>query len=339
MVDFVRPNYLGTKAEFSNMFERPIQNGQCADSTYEDKRLMKYRSHVLHSLLEGFVQRRSHVVLRNALPHKEEFVFLVRLTPIQLKIYKEFIRYLRDDLESDNASANPIKAFAVCCKIWNHPDVLWNVVKKNLDLELDLDIEEVRPVASRSKLRKGTGRPRGRPPLNGLSMPRSSSQGENDIFDDCLLSLEDTPAPKNETSGISLEWAKPLFENYTPEVMEHGVKFEILFELIDETVAVGDKLLVFSQSLLTLDLIEVFLKKRLNWRKHFDYVRLDGSTAGLEREKIINEFNKSLVQKLFLISTRAGSLGINLVGANRVCIFDASWNPCHDSQAVCRVYR
>lgn len=57
MVDFVRPDFLGTRQEFSNMFERPILNGQCVDSTPEDVRLMRYRSHVLHSLLEGFVQR------------------------------------------------------------------------------------------------------------------------------------------------------------------------------------------------------------------------------------------------------------------------------------------
>ena len=60
MVDFVRPNYLGNKTEFSNMFERPIQNGQCVDSTARDTRLMMHRAHVLHNLLKGFVQRRSH---------------------------------------------------------------------------------------------------------------------------------------------------------------------------------------------------------------------------------------------------------------------------------------
>ncbi|KAK8372778.1 hypothetical protein O3P69_012750 [Scylla paramamosain] len=119
MVDFVRPNYLGTRTEFSNMFERPIQNGQCVDSTPQDMKLMRYRSHVLHSLLEGFVQRRGHSVLANTLPDKEEHVLLCRLTNIQRTLYSSFM----SELAASKAMANPLKAFAICCKIWNHPDV------------------------------------------------------------------------------------------------------------------------------------------------------------------------------------------------------------------------
>jgi len=111
-------------------------------------------------------------------------------------------------------------------------------------------------------------------------------------------------------------------------------------------VAIGDRLLVFSQSLFTLTLLEEFLQQRTIpgrqeecWAKNRSYFRLDGSTNAMEREKLVNEFNSNRDVLLFLISTRAGSLGINLVGANRVVVFDASWNPCHDAQAVCRVYR
>nr|XP_018911323.1 PREDICTED: uncharacterized protein LOC109040022 isoform X1 [Bemisia tabaci]XP_018911324.1 PREDICTED: uncharacterized protein LOC109040022 isoform X1 [Bemisia tabaci] len=134
MVDFVRPNYLGSKTEFSNMFERPIQNGQCVDSTPQDVRLMRYRAHVLHSLLEGFVQRRSHSVLQQALPQKEEYILLVRMTPFQRKLYETFM----NEVVRIKAVPNPLKAFAVCCKIWNHPDILYNFLKKKEEVDLDL---------------------------------------------------------------------------------------------------------------------------------------------------------------------------------------------------------
>lgn len=113
MVDFVRPNYLGTKTEFSNMFERPIQNGQCIDSTPQDIRLMRHRAHVLHSLLEGFVQRRSHSVLEKTLPQKEEYVLLVRMTPLQRLLYDRFM----NEVVRKKSVPNPLKAFAVCCKV------------------------------------------------------------------------------------------------------------------------------------------------------------------------------------------------------------------------------
>lgn len=115
MVDFVRPSYLGTKAEFSNMFERPIMNGQCMDSTREDVKLMRYRSHVLHSLLEGFVQRRGHDVFYGQLTQKQEYIILLKMSPVQKKLYLGFMEAI--GAMNTGEKSNPLRSFAICCKV------------------------------------------------------------------------------------------------------------------------------------------------------------------------------------------------------------------------------
>jgi len=329
MVDFVRPDYLGSRHEFQNMFERPIVNGQCMDSTAEDKKLMKYRAHVLSSLLKGFVQRKDYSELKVALPPKEEHVIMVRMSKIQEEIYKRFLLLMQ---ENCGDQLNPIKIFAICSKIWNHPDILYRAMvadqsKKTALFDADVDILTE----------------------DGMRLKVESRKSQNDTGFHAISCDSKTLLLK----------AKEIFDSrqYVEGILENSGKLVILMELITESVRKGDKMLVFSQSLLTLDLIEDVLNRtavctesmnsidglsdRRQWRKNTDYLRIDGNTSSSERERLIEMFNKKDNQmlKLFLLSTRAGCLGINLVGANRVVVFDVSWNPCHDAQAVCRIYR
>ena len=76
------------------------------------------------------------------------------------------------------------------------------------------------------------------------------------------------------------------------------------------------------------------------WQEGLDYLRLDGQTSSDDRCRMVETFNSAQYKlRLFLISTRAGGLGLNLAAASRVIVFDANWNPAHDLQAVHRAYR
>lgn len=137
-------------------------------------------------------------------------------------------------------------------------------------------------------------------------------------------------------------WRQFVHEDDVLRIEDSG-KFVLLMEILRKCQSIGDKALVFSQSLVSLNLMEQFLKAETttDWELNADYFRLDGNTPSDLRNKWCHAFNdkNDPRARLFLISTRAGGAGINLVGANRVVIFDASWNPTNDIQSIFRVYR
>lgn len=184
----------------------------------------------------------------------------------------------------------------------------------------------------------------------------TSSRGRNGEGRNRAESVEE-PRPSGSAPGSpTADWHKEFVTEADAEILEHSGKIMLLFEILRMAEEVDDKVLVFSQSLISLDLIEDFLelacrakdeekispyKGEGKWFRNIDYYRLDGSTNATTRKKWAEEFNdtSNTRGRLFLISTRAGSLGINLVAANRVIIFDASWNPSYDIQSIFRVYR
>jgi len=94
------------------------------------------------------------------------------------------------------------------------------------------------------------------------------------------------------------------------------------------------KVLVFSWSTQTLDVLGAFCQAH-GW----PYTRLDGSTPTKSRQQLVDTFNASASSFVFLCSTKAGGVGINLQSASKVIIFDVNWNPSFDQQAQDRAYR
>lgn len=145
------------------------------------------------------------------------------------------------------------------------------------------------------------------------------------------------------------QWWDEIMESVSGnnEAPELSGKMLVLLQILKEAATLKEKVLLFSQSLMVLELIERVLEAGSDpgcsqrWKLGRDYFRLDGSTGSKTRQGWAQRFNdrRNRRARLFLISTKAGGLGINLASASRVIIFDAAWNPSVDSQAVFRAFR
>ena len=111
-----------------------------------------------------------------------------------------------------------------------------------------------------------------------------------------------------------------------------SAKVEQFEELLLETIESDEKVLVFSQFTKMLDILE---KKLIN--NNILYERLDGTTK--DREKVVNNFNENKKIRVFLISLKAGGVGLNLTSASNVFIYDPWWNPQVENQAIDRAHR
>uniref|UniRef100_A0A3Q2YN28 DNA helicase n=1 Tax=Hippocampus comes TaxID=109280 RepID=A0A3Q2YN28_HIPCM len=385
MVNFIKENLLGSVKEFRNRFINPIQNGQCADSTMQDVRIMKKRAHILYEMLAGCVQRKDYTALTKFLPPKHEYVLSIRVTPLQCKLYRYYLEYFTGEMQGGRGRAGTklFQDFQMLSRIWTHPWCLQldYISKENRGFFDEDSMEEF--IASESeesslslssedekKKKKGKGRKKGSDDSDSDDVEvikewNTSSRGRNgegrnraeptsDSF--VLLCCKEAQPSGSAPGSPTADWHKEFVTEADAEIMEHSGKITVLFEILRMAEEVEDKVLVFSQSLISLDLIEDFLelscraadedkispyKGEGKWFRNIDYYRLDGSTNATTRKKWAEEFNdpNNTRGRLFLISTRAGSLGINLVASNRVIIFDASWNPSFDIQSIFRVYR
>ncbi|KAL3822266.1 hypothetical protein ACHAXA_005899 [Cyclostephanos tholiformis] len=116
-------------------------------------------------------------------------------------------------------------------------------------------------------------------------------------------------------------------------------KLIVLGNLLDSIRRLNptDKVVIISNFTSALTVIEDSLLRK----KRLSFVRLDGSTDNKSRGAIVDTFNRGSVDKsfAFLLSSKAGGCGLNLIGANRLIMVDADWNPATDHQAMARIFR
>jgi len=111
-------------------------------------------------------------------------------------------------------------------------------------------------------------------------------------------------------------------------------KVQALLRLLAEYGEQGRKILIFSQFTQVLDILQAILKQ-----KEIRYLLLTGSTAVDVRQSLVDEFSETDAISVFLLSTKAGGMGINLTAASVVIMFDQDFNPHNDRQAQDRAYR
>ena len=115
------------------------------------------------------------------------------------------------------------------------------------------------------------------------------------------------------------------------ELYRTSGKFELLDRVLPKMAASGHRVLLFCQMTQCMTIIEDYL----GWKK-YSYLRLDGTTKAEDRGDLLKKFNcKGSEYFVFLLSTRAGGLGLNLQTADTVIIFDSDWNPHQDLQVKC----
>ena len=120
-----------------------------------------------------------------------------------------------------------------------------------------------------------------------------------------------------------------------PDIFRASGKFELLDRIFPKLKRSGHRILLFCQMTALMTILEDYL----NWRG-YKYLRLDGTTKSDDRGDMLADFNqKDSDYFIFILSTRAGGLGLNLQTADTVIIFDSDWNPHQDLQAQDRAHR
>lgn len=324
LFDWAAPGSLGAREHFREFYDEPLKHGQRATAPERFVRVAGERKQHLVAVLHKYMLRRTkEETIGQLMLGKEDNVVFCAMSELQKRVYQRMLHLpdvqclINKDLPCSCGS--PL-AQVECCKRIVPKGIIWPYLHRGSPEGCDSCpfclvlpcLVRLQQISNHLELIKPN--PRDEP-----DKQRKDAEFASAVFGPDI-DMVGGNAPSKSFMDLS--------------DTRYCGKMRALEKLMSSWALMGDKIFLFSYSVRMLDILEKFLI-----RKGFCFSRLDGSTPTNMRQSLVDEFNSSPSKQVFLISTRAGGLGLNLVSANRVVIFDPNWNPAQDLQAQDRSFR
>uniref|UniRef100_A0A8C6PQV7 Excision repair cross-complementation group 6-like 2 n=1 Tax=Nothobranchius furzeri TaxID=105023 RepID=A0A8C6PQV7_NOTFU len=307
VMDWAAPGCLGSLGYFKNNFSDPIEQGQRHSATKRALATGRRTAQALVKKICPLFLRRTKALIKEQLPKKDDRVAYCSLTDFQQTVYQAVLDsedvtlLLRSSEKCDCLSG---RTRGNCCYKKNSKGVCMKEIYFSY-------LAILRKVSNHAALLQPT--------------PGTSKKQEKYLSSICATVFHKFPEFVQRCKNEAFEaLSDPTYSG----------KMKVLQMLLKYYLQKRDKVLIFSLSTKLLDILESYCMA-----EGLDFSRLDGSTKSKERVQIVKEFNSSSHVNLCLVSIMAGGLGLNFVGANVVVLFDPTWNPANDLQAIDRAYR
>ena len=307
ILNWSSPGTFGPISQWKTTVCKPLRDGQSHNATtYELARARMTAKQLVHNLLPQFFLRRMKTLIKDQLPKKTDRVVFCPLTSTQAQAYQNFLE--SDCVEtikqsSDLCNCDSGKKAGWCCHMYLENGDRWQDYVFSCLAYLHRLCNHI-----------------------ALLIPSSNERNKKVKDVDLLtIAMPDQWKELLQTRDSVVNYSNPEFCG----------KWRVLKKLLKFWHEQGEnKVLVFSHSVQLLKMLQA-----LFIHTDFNVKYLDGSMSYEDRYEAVKEFNTDPTQFVFLISTKAGGVGLNITSANKVVIVDPNWNPSYDLQAQDRAYR
>ncbi|KAI8633791.1 SNF2 superfamily RAD26-like protein [Xylariaceae sp. FL1651] len=307
LLNWTNPGQFGTLRDWQRMICQPLAIGQSHDATLHQLSKARTTAKKLRdNLLPKFFLRRLKSLIADQLPKKSDKVVFCPLSDLQRRAYESILaspvaQFVLTSFDQCPCDSGSTRGY--CCYKATADGEKWQALTFPLIMALQ-------------KLANHFN----------LIMPRTA-----DIPDKYQRELRILQAAAPDDWENHLANRDSMLHLANPE---YCGKWKVLKKLLEFWHKNGDKVLVFSHSVRLLSILQQLFNNTL-----YNISYLDGSLSYEERQAAVDDFNSDPNQFIFLISTKAGGVGLNITSANKVVIMDPHWNPSYDLQAQDRAYR